>query len=152
MIDSLLQAETGKAILGLPILVTAYLVGTVNAILSGTLFHHFWKSYSDEYWILDAIERREHAILSKEAADLINAKRLILASALPLCLVGTGWLLSRNVWGPDYATIRSIGGILGIIAGLSAPLFAIIVHLSLRAMHKSLKQECPETSVPPSGG
>ena len=152
MIDSLLQRETAKAILGLPLLVTAYLIGTVNAILSGTLFHHFWKNYNDEYWILDDIERRGHAILSKEAGDLINAKRLILAAALPLCLVGIGWLLDRNRWGPDYVTLRSMGGILSIIAGLSTPLWAIIVHSSLRAMHKSLKQERPETSIPVSGG
>jgi hypothetical protein len=152
MIDSLLQRETAKAILGLPLLVTAYLVGTVNAILSGTLFLHFWKNYRDEYWILDDIERRGHAILSKEAADLINAKRLILASALPFCLVGIGWLLDRNRWGPDYATFRSMGGILSIIAGLSTPLWAMIVHSSLRAMHNSLKRECPETPTPLSGG
>jgi hypothetical protein len=120
--------------------------------LSGTLFHHFWKNYSDEYWILDDIEGRGHAILSKEAADLINAKRLILASALPLCLVGIGWFLDRNRWGPDYATFRCMGGILSIIAGLSTPLWAMIVHSSLRAMHQSLKQEPLEGSAPPSGG
>ena len=136
-IEALLQGETAKTIFALPLLFAAYLVGTVNAILSHMLFHHFWKSYNDEYWILDDIERRGHAILSKEAADLINAKRLILASALPLCLVGIGWILLRNTWA-GFATIRLIGGIFCILAGLSTPLFAMVVHSSLRAMHKSL--------------
>jgi|GEM_PF-6266368 len=152
MTNSLLKLETAKAILGLPLLVTAYLVGTVNAVLSGTLFHRFWKNYNDEYWILDDIEGRGHAILSKEAADLINAKRLILAAAFPLCLVGIGWFLDRDRWGEDYVTIRSLGGILAMLAGLSAPLFAMIVHSSLRAMHQSLKQERPEKSALASGG
>ena len=151
MIDSLLQRETAKAILGLPLLVTAYLIGTVNAILSGTLFHHFWKNYNDEYWILDDIERRGHAILSKEAGDLINAKRLILAAALPLCLVGIGWLLDRNRWGARLCDSQVYGRDsihhcwIGTVMGHN-------LHSSLRAMHKSLKQERPETSIPVSGG
>ena len=78
--NALLQGAATTVIFALPLLFGAYLIGTVNAILSGMLFHSCWKHYDDEYRMLDDIERRGHAILSKEAADLINAKRLIRSS------------------------------------------------------------------------
>jgi hypothetical protein len=130
--------------LALPLLFGAYVIGTVNAILSSRLFHYCWKHYDDEYWILDEIEQRGHAILSKEAADLINAKQLILASALPLILVGIGWILLQDRW-KGFAKVNVIGGIICIIAGLSTPLLARVIHLSLRAIHKSLKREHTDT-------
>jgi hypothetical protein len=139
-VNSLLQCEATKVIFAPPILFGAYLIGTVNAILSSRLFHYYWKHYDDEYWILDEIEHRGHAILSKEAADLINAKRLILASALPLFLVGIGWILLRDRW-EGFTKINVIGGIICVIAGLSTPLLARVIHLSLRAIHKSLKRD-----------
>src|SRR5262249_11785318 len=104
----------------------------------------FWKDYDDEYWILDEIERRGHAILSKEAADLINAKRLILASALPLFLVGIALILLQDRW-QGFTRINIIGGIVCLLAGLSTPLLARVVHLSLRALHKSLTWDHADT-------
>src|SRR5262245_6518146 len=65
--DALLRGAATKVIFALPLLFGAYLIGTVNAILSGMLFHSCWKHYDDEYRMLDDIERRGHAILSKEA-------------------------------------------------------------------------------------
>jgi hypothetical protein len=143
-INALLQGEATKVIFALPLLFAAYLVGTVNAILSSTLFHYCWKHYDDEYWILDDIEQRGHAILSKEAADLINAKRLILASALPLFLIGIGWLLLRGRWA-GFTKINVIGGMLCIMAGLSTPLLARVIHGSLRTMHTSLTRAHAKT-------
>jgi hypothetical protein len=143
-VNSLLQGDATKVLFAPPLLFGAYLIGTVNAILSSRLFHYCWKHYDDEYWILDDIEHRGHAILSKEAADLINAKRFILASAFPLFLIGIGWILLRDRW-EGFTKISVIGGILCIIAGLSTPLLARVIHLSLRAIHKSLKRERADT-------
>jgi hypothetical protein len=143
-VEELLRSNAPKVIFAPPLLFGAYLIGTVNAILSSRLFHYCWKYYDDEYWILDNIEHRGHAILSKEAADLINAKRFILASALPLFLVGIGWILLRDRWA-GFAQINVIGGIICIIAGLSTPLLARVIHLSLRTIHKSLKREHTDT-------
>jgi len=137
-VNFLLQGDATKVIFAPPLLVGAYLIGTVNAILSSRLFHYCWKHYDDEYRILDEIEHRGHAILTKEAADLINAKRLILASALPFFLIGIGWILLRDRW-EGFTKVNVIGGIICIIAGLSTPLWARGIHLSLRAIHKSLK-------------
>jgi|RhiMetdeSRZDD1v2_1073273.scaffolds.fasta_scaffold875993_2 hypothetical protein len=144
VVDGLLRNEAPKVIFALPLLFGAYVIGTVNAILSNRLFHYCWKHYDDEYWILDEIEQRGHAILSKEAADLINAKRLILASALPLFLVGIGWILLQDRW-KGFTKVNVVGGIICIIAGLSTPLLARVIHLSLRAIHKSLKREQTDT-------
>jgi hypothetical protein len=144
-VNSLLQGEDTKVIFALPLLIVAYLIGTVNAVLSSLLFRCYWRHYDDEYQILDAIEHRGHVSLSKEAADLINAKRLILSSALPLVLIGIGWILLRDRW-LGYTQISVIGGILCITAGLSTPLLAMVIHSSLRALYNSLKQEPADIS------
>jgi SAM-dependent methyltransferase len=53
-------------------------------------------------------------------------------------------VLSLLIW-KGFAKVNVIGGTICIIAGLSTPLLARVIHLSLRAIHKSLKREHTDT-------
>ena len=92
VIAFLMASPASGVVFTLPLLVSAYLLGSVSVLLSTVAFQLCFRGYNDEYAILDSVENRGHPILSKEVADIINAKRLVLASGVPLFLIGTGFL------------------------------------------------------------
>jgi hypothetical protein len=132
----------------LPLLVSAYLLGSVSVLLSTVAFQLCFRGYNDEYAILDSVENRGHPILSKEVADIINAKRLVLASGVPLFLIGTGFLCylrpaRSDAFVQPLRTLFLILGILFIILAASTPLFARLIHTTLRQIHKQLPSQSP---------
>jgi hypothetical protein len=80
VIAFLMASPASGVVFTLPLLVSAYLLGSVSVLLSTVAFQLCFRGYNDEYAILDRVENRGHPILSKEVADIINAKRLVLAS------------------------------------------------------------------------
>jgi hypothetical protein len=142
----LVAGRATAVIFTLPLLVGAYLLGSVSVLLSTIAFQFCFRSHNDEYAILDSVERRGHPILSKEVADIINTKRLVLASAAPLFLIGIGFLCYLRPGRADaylepLRTPFLILGILFIILAASTPIFARLIHTTLHKIHKQLPSQ-----------
>jgi hypothetical protein len=150
--NAIVTLTTGRAtavIFTLPLVVSAYLLGSVSVLLSTVAFQLCFRRHNDEYAILDSVERRGHPILSKEVADIINAKRLVLASAAPLFFIGIGFLCyllpgRANAYVEPLKTLFLILGIFFIILAASTPLFAMLIHTTLRKIHKQLPSQSHE--------
>ena len=142
-IASLMGSPASAVVFTLPLLFGAYLLGSVSVLLSTVAFQLCFRGHNDEYAILDSVESRGHPILSKEVADIINAKRLVLGSAAPLFLIGIGLLCylrpaRSDTFVEPLRTPFLILGILFIILAASTPLFARLIHTTLHQIHKQL--------------
>jgi hypothetical protein len=136
-LNSFMQGPATAAIFSIPLLIFAYILGAVNTTVATLFYDWRCKPYNDEYLILDSIEAREHPILAKEIADLLNAKRLLLSSTLPLALIAIGLVCLRDRV-PGYSQINWLGAIFISILTIAAPSIARCIHRNVREIHRSL--------------
>jgi hypothetical protein len=99
--------------------VTAYVIGIVNVAGSSILFDRLVRKRKDDLLIISQFESLKQPQVLKEALDLLNVKRTLIAFMIPLIWYGTTSAFDPKQW-RDSPLVPKITGSVIAIAGVLA--------------------------------
>jgi hypothetical protein len=128
----------------------AYAIGMINFAGSSVAFRHLAKATGNDLLLVSRFESLQQPQLLKEALELLQLKRTLVAFAFPLFYFGAA--LACDFKESSFShLVRAAAGI--SLAGLAvlAPLFATRMTRILDAAAKKLLAETPPKPVNPPG-
>ena len=123
LIEQYASTSTWSAVVAIPILVVAYLLGVIVVTISDIVFDSKFEQVYPQTSLFTSVATSENETVIEKYVELERVRRLMVGSILPFLLLGLGSLSEVK----NIPVGREPVGYLGLLLGLSAAVFCPFV-------------------------
>ena len=128
LIENYSSTSTWSAVVAIPILVIAYLLGIIVVTVADIIFDSKFEDIFSQTKLFTLVAISENETLIEKYVELERVRRLMVGSTLPFIILGLGSLSEISNIPDGRQLVCYVGLLLGICAAISCPYIAKRVY------------------------